>query len=57
MSRKKIATRDILMFFPYTTRLGFIELCIFAKQNAHVCVEGSTFVNAHISCVMKTIVI
>ena len=35
--------------FSYTTRLGFLGQCIFAKQNAHVCVESSAFANAHLS--------
>ena len=43
-----------LTIFSYTTRLGFLGQCIFAKQNAHVCVESSAFANAHLSyCIGK----
>ena len=45
-------TFDISVFltiFPYTTRLGYLGQCMFAKQNAHVCVESFAFVNARLS--------
>ena len=35
--------------FDYTTRLSFLGLSVFAKQNAHVCIEIFDFVNAHFS--------
>lgn len=35
--------------FDYTTRLSYLGLCIFAKRNAHVCVESFAFANAHFS--------
>ena len=38
-----------LMIFPYTTRLGFLRQCIFAKRNAHVCAESFAFASACLS--------